>query len=277
MNSGQRLATILFGWAFVFMSMANLAVAQDITPQSGLWIINQENNGKPGRGFNIDAQNNTIVLTFYGYEGSGDAMWWLASGSFAPGSNQITMDLVAYEGGMAFGDPLKDATYLGPDGQVTIRIDSITTGVICLPNEPCKPISPFIFGWPDNAEEALGTWVVSGKEIASGVPFGAELLFNELLPSTGPAVVNRVRGTMKLGDDGVLREGPVTCSKLVVRAPWEYVCSATLPGLTLQFAFDLVRNALEGETYVGAQGSAVVNVFVGFRILNQSGRATIPN
>ena len=277
MKSGQRLATMLLGSVLLFLSISNTALAQDITPQSGLWIIAQENNGQPGRGFNLDAQNNALVLTFYGYETSGEAMWWLASGSFAAGSNQLTMALGAYEGGMAFGDPLKNATYLGPDGQVTIRFDSVTSGEICLPNEPCKAIVPFIFGWPPTAAEALGTWVVSGTLLANGVPFGGELIFNELLASTGPAVVNRVRGVLKIGDGGVLVQGAVTCSKLVVPSPWAYTCSAALPGRTLQFSFDLARNAVEGVFYEGAPGSALTRVFAAFRILNQSGRAMIPN
>lgn len=274
MKSGRPLAAILLGSVFLFFSMANSAMAQDLTPQSGLWIIVSENNGQPGRGFQLDAQNGTLVLTFYGYEGSGDARWWLASGSFARGSNQITMDLGAYEGGMAFGDPLKNATYLGPEGQVTIRFDSVTSGEICLPNEPCKAIIPFIFGWPPTAAEALGTWVLSGTILVGGVPFGGELLFNELLASTGPAVVNRVRGLIKLGEGGALVQGAVTCAKLVVPAPWEYNCSAALPGQTIQFDFDLVRNAMEGQFYSGGN---VSRVFVGFRILTSAGRATIPN
>mgnify|MGYP001812550965 CR=1 FL=1 len=275
MKSGRRLATVLCGSMFLLLSMANAVLAQDITPMSGLWIIDQENNGNPGRGFQLDAQNNTLVLTFYGYEGSGDAMWWLAAGSLTVGSNQITMDLGAYEGGMAFGDPLKDATYLGPDGKVTIRFDSISSGQICLPDEPCKSISPFNFGWPNNAAELLGSWVVSGTDLANDVPFGGELSFNEVLPSTGAAVVNRARGALTLGDDGVLVQGPLTCAKLVTPDPWGYVCSAALPGQTLELGFDMRRNAIEGVFY-GALGNAT-DVFVAFRTETQSGRATIPN
>jgi hypothetical protein len=275
MGSARNLAAIFSGSVLLFLSMANSAVAQDITPQSGIWGIDAENNGKPGRGFQLDAQNNILSLTFYGYQPSGSATWYLAAGAFVAGSNQITMDLGVYGGGMAFGDPLKDATYLGSAGKVTIRFDSVSSGEICLPSEPCKSVSPINFGWADNAAETLGTWVLSGTELANGVPFGAELIFTQLAPSTGPAVVNRATGTMKLGDDGVLVQGPVMCARLVNPAPWSYACSATLSGQAVSFGFDLARNALEGEVY-GPQGG-VARIFVGFRILTQAGRVTIPN
>lgn len=153
-------------------------MAMDFTPQVGTWAIDEEVNGEPGRGFQIDVQNDVLVLYFYGYEPTGESTYWLAAGKFAKGSNELTMDLGAYEGGMAFGDPFKNATYLGPRGQVTVRFDGITYGEICLPSESCKAISAFNFGYSDSAEAVLGGWVcptnrASGRGAGPGSRRGA--------------------------------------------------------------------------------------------------------
>lgn len=145
---------------FLAALLAAPAGADDINPINGLWGINQENNGNPGRGFQVDVQNYTLVLTFYGYEQSGAATWWLSAGVFQPGSSEVTMSLDTYEGGMAFGDALQDATLVGSDGQVTIRFFTSSSGEICLPGEACKAISHFNFGLDSSADQRSldGTW-----------------------------------------------------------------------------------------------------------------------
>jgi hypothetical protein len=270
MKTVSALRALAVGTAACAMAFANAALAVDVTPASGLWIIDEENNGAPGRGFQLDTQNATLVLTFYGYDGLGDAAWWLASGAFAAGSNELTMDLGAYEGGMAFGDPPKDATYLGSDGTVTIRFDSVTSGEICLPAEPCKSISVFTFGWPDSAAELLGSWMVSGTYL-DGRPYGIDATFTEVLPSLGPAVVDRVRGTATLDAEGIPVTAPVVCSKLVNPDEYEYLCSVALPdGSSLEFKMDTYRQqTVEGEA---SQGGIVIGDFIGFRTATADGR-----
>ena len=85
--------------------------AQDFTPQTGTWVINDsEANGElldadcPDR----SAKSFILVLYFYGYETAGDSAFWLAAGAFQPGSNEITADLGEYQGGMGFGDPMQN-------------------------------------------------------------------------------------------------------------------------------------------------------------------------
>ena len=136
------------------------ASADDINPIDGLWVIDQENDGNPGRGFQLALQNYTLVLTFYGYEADGSANWWLAAGVFQPGASTVTMNLDTYQGGMAFGDPLQNATLIGSDGQVTIRFFSSSSGEICLPAETCKAISHLNFGLDSNADQRSldGNW-----------------------------------------------------------------------------------------------------------------------
>lgn len=42
--------------------LASQAEAIDYTPQVGTWLIDEEFNGKPGRGFQMDVQNDVLVL-----------------------------------------------------------------------------------------------------------------------------------------------------------------------------------------------------------------------
>ncbi|MDB4516828.1 GPI anchored serine-threonine rich family protein [Crocinitomicaceae bacterium] len=112
---------------------------------NGLWAINEELNGEPGRGFQIELRQKRVVMTFYGYNKNGAPVWWLTSGRFQPGAKQIVMDLHRFEGGMAFGDPVRSAYDAGPVGKVVVRFNTPKRGVICLPGEECKPISKLEF------------------------------------------------------------------------------------------------------------------------------------
>ena len=54
-----------------------------VSPLNGLWAIDSESNGQPGRGFQIEERGGLLVLTFYGYSASGSASWYLAAGTMS--------------------------------------------------------------------------------------------------------------------------------------------------------------------------------------------------
>ena len=105
----------------------------------------QSGSSSPGRGFQVTFRGDTVVLTLYGYERNGDANWWLATGTLDSTSSQVTMSLETYEEGTALAGSFRNASSAGSAGLVTIRFDTISTGVICLPGEDCKSISYFGF------------------------------------------------------------------------------------------------------------------------------------
>ena len=47
-------------------------------PTMGLWW----NPSESGRGYEIDLQADTMIVTTYVYEQSGDPIWYLSSGTF---------------------------------------------------------------------------------------------------------------------------------------------------------------------------------------------------
>lgn len=277
-TTSLKIAAVLLPLA----AIATAAEARDYTPQVGTWAIDQENNGKPGRGFQMDVQNDVLVLYFYGYEKTGESTYWLAAGKLNPGFNEVTMDLGTYEGGMAFGDAFKNATYLGADGTVTIRFNSNVSGEICLPTESCKAISAFNFGYNPSAQSLLGTWMVSLTEPGTHGTSGAEgvtFVFDQLIDLNLPGVEDQAKGaayfleTSSSGVDQTVR-ADVECSRIVVPAPPFYNCTAKAPGVNaVPFQIDVERNVLTG-VLKDPQGDLEIT---GFRVHSATGREVLPN
>ncbi len=115
-----------------------------IAPTFGLWAINAEQNGQPGRGFTIEEQGSVIVLTVYSYDSVGGATFYQSAGTVSNNSFVGTLDY--YSGGTAFGGPWKSATAAGQAGQVTINFTDSDTGTITFPGESPKAISKFNWG-----------------------------------------------------------------------------------------------------------------------------------
>jgi hypothetical protein len=114
-----------------------------IIPASGLWAIDAENNGQPGRGFQIAVKNDVLVLTFYGYTGNGAAQWYLSAGTLS--NNRFVGALETYSGGAAFGAVNQAAHAASNAGNVTITFTDSTHGQIILPGEASMAISKFVW------------------------------------------------------------------------------------------------------------------------------------
>jgi hypothetical protein len=113
-------------------------------PQPGLWIVDAEATGKPGRGFQIDLQNRTLVFTYYGYKFGGAPTFFLASGPLTD-AGSFEAQLMEYQGGTTLGGPQQDAVAKNSAGLVSVRFVSPTAGLITFPGEPEKSISRFSF------------------------------------------------------------------------------------------------------------------------------------
>jgi hypothetical protein len=112
-----------------------------VVPSNGLWVINAENNGQSGRGFQIEQNGGVLVFTYYGYDSSGQETWYLASG-FMSGS-AFTGTLTEYGGGTVLGSTYAPAAPTGSAGSVSITFATPTSGTINLPGESAKEISKF--------------------------------------------------------------------------------------------------------------------------------------
>jgi len=271
MNTAKKLG--IFVLIFSLFGFSQSMRAQDITPQTGTWAINEEVNGEPGRGFQIEVQNDILVLYFYGYEPMGESAFWLATGKFQPGSNEITADLGEYQGGMAFGDPLQNAIYLRSRGQVTVRFSGPINGVICLPDEACKAISAINFGYDSGSASALlGRWLVTGFRLPGfSERTSIVLRLEQLTESSDPAVIDSVSGTGLYPIDGVDKDVSVVC-KRPVRPTWgTYSCRIfTAEGDIRNFDVAVLRNRMRGLD------SDAAGFLEGFRMRSASLREVIP-
>ncbi len=125
---------------FDWLSGLNAAVS----PTLGLWVINAENNGQPGRGFTLEEEGGMLVITVYGYDATGQSTFYQAAG-YMSGQSYVNM-LSYYSGGMSFGGANKSATLAGQSGYARIAFTDANNGTITFPGESPKAISKFNWG-----------------------------------------------------------------------------------------------------------------------------------
>ena len=137
-------------YLLIAASLVYCSLAQAVfLPQTGAWVIDEESDGKPGRGFTLDTQGNVTVIAFYGYETYGEPTFYVGSGAFASDNNYDgSITLTRFAGGRFLGStsPMSATpTAANPNGSVgqvgLTFFDSGVTGTIQLPGEIKKRIS----------------------------------------------------------------------------------------------------------------------------------------
>ncbi|QNP47122.1 hypothetical protein [Diaphorobacter aerolatus] len=137
-------------------------------PEAGMWIINAENTGAPGRGMTIETQLDTLVLQLYGYQADGNATFHIGSGHIANGESSVALNKV--RGGRYFGSNALVGSYTGSDGTAEMRFTSTTKGQIRLPGEQWVDMQKLHIGpGATSPVSLLGTWSVL-LNTTSGAP-----------------------------------------------------------------------------------------------------------
>lgn len=142
----------LFIGAFL-MTLSLAATA--FQPRTGHWW----NPAESGRGFNIDVQNGTMVLTFYTYDANGNAQWYLAAGPMNDAQHSFTATLDKYAGGQCVACSYRPATVVGNDGIVTVVFATETAATVTLPGGHVSTIQPLNFSYGDPPQGLLGEWI----------------------------------------------------------------------------------------------------------------------
>ena len=114
------MRNVKFTLALLLLLISSSALA--FMPATGLWGVDSEDNGLPGRGFQIEAENGIIVLTYFGYRSDGSSVFYIASGPIS--NNIFTSPLLDIQGGTSLGGIHKDASISGSPGLVTIIFTS---------------------------------------------------------------------------------------------------------------------------------------------------------
>lgn len=137
----KRLNGLMAAALAAFISTPALA----ILPESGMWSIGAELNGKPGRGIQIDRQGgSTLILTYFGYRADGSSLFLQAAGTLKDGK-QFDGMLTEYRNGRALGGQARDGELAQEAGPVRIVFDSSTTATITLPGEAPQRLQRFQF------------------------------------------------------------------------------------------------------------------------------------
>lgn len=114
-------------------------------PDSGMWAIDGELNGKPGRGIQIDRQSGlNVIVTYYGYRTDGSALFLQAAGQLKD-EKIFEGELTEYHGGRVLGGPAQSGEVVQVVGPVRIVFDTETSASITLPGESTQLMKRFRF------------------------------------------------------------------------------------------------------------------------------------
>ena len=173
------MAAAILGWG-----MGSVGTALAWGPQTGIWSVTAEKNGKPGRGFNIDVQDDTLVMQVYAYERNDAPTFYLTSGKLV--DNRFVGTLNKYRGGRYVGSGDLVGQEDGNEGQVRMRFVSGVKGYIQFPGEPEKEISRFLFGEHTTQASLRGIWMLTTIARA-GAKYDTVDYFALEIPSAGTA------------------------------------------------------------------------------------------
>lgn len=161
------------------------------TPRPDAWAIDSELDGRPGRGMQIDVQNNVLVLTLYAYDDTGRGTFYLTAGQLDANAH-FSGELKFYDQGTPLGGVVRNAREAGTAGTIELDFSDGAHGTIRLPGEAPLAISKLNFGVPAGAEGLLGEWLfVDGTEPA---PLESRRLD---LDTTAPAFANFPEGVAR--------------------------------------------------------------------------------
>jgi hypothetical protein len=139
--------------AIVSLLFASLSFAA--APQSGLWWSPSES----GRGYALDAQGNTLVVTTFAYGPDGRMQWYYSDGPLLAGGASWTGTLLRLDNGQPLAGNYVPATIVGNAGTITINFSTRTTGTLTLPGGRQVAIQRQNFGVGTAPSSLLGIWI----------------------------------------------------------------------------------------------------------------------
>ncbi len=224
-------------------ALLGTSLAYAFAPQTGTWIMTSEVNGKPGRGLAIDVQDNTLVMQMYAYDASGNATFYMTSGTLA--NDRYSAPLNKYRGGRYLGSGDLSGKEDGSAGTVSMRFVSGTKGFITLPGEAEKEISRFNFAYGFDPQGLKGIWLLS--PLNSTTPISDFVRLERTLAPTqdGNGLVTTAEGTF--GCEYQVKgtaAGAVVCAKVTVTG-------------RLQYGYQFNYSVNDGEGYYVSPSSQV--------------------
>ena len=133
-------------------------------PQSGLWNVQSELNGKIGRGIHIERQGGeTVIASYFGYRADGSSLFYQTVGKVKDGI--FSADFVEYKNGPTLGGATKNGEVSKVLGPVTIEFGTNASGNITLPGEEKKAFVLFTF--EDHRKRLNNTFTLKSIQIGT--------------------------------------------------------------------------------------------------------------
>ena len=152
MKFAIRMLVLLLALAPLYASALSVG-----GPTMGLWYNPQES----GRGYDIDLQGDTMVVTTYIYEPSGDPIWYLSSGTYDHNTGVFLSSLDSYSGGQCFGCEYHAPTLAsGAGGPIMIVFHTNQTATLTWAGGSIDIIK-FQYGFPSKTDMLYGEWALS--------------------------------------------------------------------------------------------------------------------
>ena len=169
MKHGIRLLALLAS----LIGLVSFASAATVGgPTQGLWYNPQES----GRGYDIDLQGDTMIVTTYVYEQSGDPIWYLSSGPYDHNTGIFASTYDSYSGGQCFGCPYHAPTaQSGAAGPITITFHTNQTATLTF-NGGSTEIVKYAYGYGTRTDVLYGEWALSYEY--GGVVAGDWIVFD---------------------------------------------------------------------------------------------------
>ena len=242
----KKLVAALSAFAFAGSALAFM-------PQAGIWSISPERNGQPGRGFNLDVQNSTLVMQMYGYEKSGAPTFYLSAGQIA--DNTYSGQLFQYAGGRYMGGPAQSAHETGSAGTVKMRFVSGIKGYITFPGEEEKEIVRYTFAYEETPQSLLGRWAMLAGNTSTGAYTAT---FGDLDRISGQTVYS-ANETMACRYTGA--------------TTGEVACVQSLTGQII-LAARFLLSVNDGDGHAGVDVNSIIHPFTARRLINSVGTGT---
>lgn len=138
--------------AGVAPALAQSTPAGGAEPEPGMWAFDDELDGRPGRGLQIDTQEGrAMVVSYVGYRANGSSLFLQASGARPAGSGAFTGTLQEFRNGPVIGGASGNGEPAATVGTIQLRFDTPTSGTVALPGETPRRISRLMYqnGWDD--------------------------------------------------------------------------------------------------------------------------------
>jgi len=169
----RSLATLLAAVMGMFATMGWAATLGG--PTTGLWY----NASESGRGFNIDLQGNTMIVTTFIYTSSGAPIWYLSSGTYDHDTATFHSSYDSYSDGQCFGCVhTNPVAHSGAAGPMTIVFHTNQSATLSYTGGSTN-IVKFNYGFGSAVDNLYGEWaltynisgLVGGDWVLFGYPF----------------------------------------------------------------------------------------------------------